>query len=222
MESATLYLRGRHLIQRSSAALREIWADVGSWAKAGLVSRFHHDNQIPMTTDPITLSRRERQVAYATSQGRTEAEIAERLNLSIGTVRSHRDSLRSKLRAPSLAAAIELMWELGLLDERKAASAREVWAETGEQTPWVVSLAARELEVADALAAGLRESEIAEQLHVGRETVKTHRKRLLRKLGAHTSPAAVHRLWELGLRRHEAAYSRFPVVAFTAGGEPSR
>lgn len=153
-----------------------------------------------MTTEPITLSRRELQVAYATSQGRTEAEIAERLNVSVETVRSHRDRLRAKLHAPSLTAAIELMWALGLLDDRKAVSAREVWAEPGEQTPWVVSLAARELEVADALAQGLREAEIAEHLHVGRETVKTHRKRLLRKLGAPTAPAALHRMWELGLR----------------------
>lgn len=175
-----------------------------------------------MTTDPITLSRRERQVAYATSQGRTEAEIAERLNLSVATVRSHRDRLREKLHAPSLAAAIELMWELGLLDHRKAASARDAWAEPGEQTPWIVSLGARELEVADALAAGLREPEIAEQLQVARETVKTHRKRLLGKLGAHTAPAAVHRLWELGLRRHEGAHSRFPLLALGAGGDLSR
>lgn len=40
-------------------------------------------------------------------------------------------------------------------------------------------------------AQGLTNSEAALQVHVSLETVKTHRKRILSKLGAHNMPHAV-------------------------------
>lgn len=53
------------------------------------------------------------------------------------------------------------------------------------------SLTPREWEVLDLLCSGLSVDEIAEQLVLARDTVRTHIKRLLRKLGAHSQAEAV-------------------------------
>lgn len=50
----------------------------------------------------------------------------------------------------------------------------------------------RELDILDALAAGLSNREIAERLHVSENTVKTHAARLFGKLGARRRTQAVH------------------------------
>lgn len=50
----------------------------------------------------------------------------------------------------------------------------------------------RELDILDALAAGLSNREIAERLHVSENTVKTHATRLFSKLGARRRTQAVH------------------------------
>jgi two-component system nitrate/nitrite response regulator NarL len=53
------------------------------------------------------------------------------------------------------------------------------------------SLTPREWEVLDLLCSGLTVDDIAEQLVLARDTVRTHVKRLLRKLGAHSQAEAV-------------------------------
>lgn len=57
----------------------------------------------------------------------------------------------------------------------------------------------RERTVLDALAAGLSNKEIARQLDVSPNTVKTHVARLFEKLGAHRRTEAIARARELGL-----------------------
>ena len=52
-------------------------------------------------------------------------------------------------------------------------------------------LTAREWEVLDLLCAGLTVDGIADRLVLSRETVRTHIKRVLRKLGAHSQPEAI-------------------------------
>ena len=57
----------------------------------------------------------------------------------------------------------------------------------------------RELEILDAIAAGLSNREIAERLFVSENTVKTHAARLFSKLSAQRRTQAVQRAREAGL-----------------------
>lgn len=53
-------------------------------------------------------------------------------------------------------------------------------------------LSARELEVAEAVAEGLTNAEIAERLGIGRRTVATHLERIFERLGLHSRAALAH------------------------------
>lgn len=57
----------------------------------------------------------------------------------------------------------------------------------------------RELEVLRGMAAGLPNAEIGRQLYVSEDTVKTHARRLFRRLGANDRAHAVARGYQLGL-----------------------
>jgi DNA-binding CsgD family transcriptional regulator len=62
-----------------------------------------------------------------------------------------------------------------------------------------LGISPRELEVLQALAAGLANKEIARQLEVSPNTVKTHVARLFEKLGAQRRTEAIRKARELGL-----------------------
>jgi DNA-binding CsgD family transcriptional regulator len=62
-------------------------------------------------------------------------------------------------------------------------------------------LSERELEVLHELAAGRSNKEIAAQLHVSPNTIKTHVARLFEKLGARRRTEAIARARELGIVR---------------------
>jgi len=62
-----------------------------------------------------------------------------------------------------------------------------------------LGLSERELEVLHELAAGHSNKEIAAQLHVSPNTVKTHVARLFEKLGARRRTEAIRRARELGI-----------------------
>ena len=62
-----------------------------------------------------------------------------------------------------------------------------------------LGLSKRELEVLHELAAGRSNKEIATNLHVSPNTVKTHVARLFEKLGAKRRTEAIHRARELGI-----------------------
>lgn len=67
------------------------------------------------------------------------------------------------------------------------------------QAQATLKISERELEVLLELAAGRSNKEIAEQLHVSPNTVKTHVARLLDKLGARRRTEAIHKARELGI-----------------------
>ena len=62
-----------------------------------------------------------------------------------------------------------------------------------------IGITARELEILEAMAAGLSNREIAERLFVSENTVKTHANRLFTKLSAQRRTQAVQRAKEAGL-----------------------
>ena len=65
--------------------------------------------------------------------------------------------------------------------------------------PGAWDLSERELTVLRLLAAGLSQRGVADQLYVSFNTVKTHSRSILRKLGAPDRAQAVARARELGL-----------------------
>lgn len=62
-----------------------------------------------------------------------------------------------------------------------------------------LGISARELDVLQEIAAGRSNKEIAAQLHVSPNTVKTHVAKLFEKLGAKRRTDAIHRARELGI-----------------------
>ncbi|MEL6919750.1 MAG: response regulator transcription factor [Pseudomonadota bacterium] len=69
--------------------------------------------------EPKQLTHREREVMALVVTGSSNAEIAERLSISIKTVDKHRGSLMAKLDVHSIAQLMALALREGLLDELK-------------------------------------------------------------------------------------------------------
>ncbi|MEJ2554770.1 MAG: LuxR C-terminal-related transcriptional regulator [Anaerolineae bacterium] len=69
----------------------------------------------------------------------------------------------------------------------------------GIPQPLIEPPSERELEVLHLLAAGMSNSEIAEELIIAVGTVHSHCKSIYVKLGEHTRLATTQRAWELGL-----------------------
>jgi DNA-binding CsgD family transcriptional regulator len=68
-----------------------------------------------MAARHLKLSRREYEVLMWAARGKTYADIGLILNLSFGTVKSHLDSMRLKLRANNLPQAIAIAFATGLI-----------------------------------------------------------------------------------------------------------
>jgi DNA-binding CsgD family transcriptional regulator len=62
-----------------------------------------------------------------------------------------------------------------------------------------IALSARERQVLDGMANGRTNADIARGLYLGEDTVKTHNRRLFRKLGARDRAHAVARGYQLGI-----------------------
>ena len=94
----------------------------------------------------------------------------------------------------------------GIVAERLVAAEGELGVAPRAAWPaaqWTVreELTGRETAVLRMLLTALSQGEIADQLHVSRNTVKTHVRSLYRKLGVGSRHEAVRRARELGLRK---------------------
>jgi DNA-binding CsgD family transcriptional regulator len=112
-----------------------------------------------------------------------------------------------------LFSALGIWLGLKLTRTRETVVVREVPVEVEVQVPVRVSgpferdavrveqlgITPRELEILEAMAAGLSNREIAERLFVSENTVKTHAARLFDKLSARRRTQAVQRAKEAGL-----------------------
>ena len=65
--------------------------------------------------DPVKLSARERELVTLVAQGRTDAQIAAQLYISIRTVRSHLDRIRDKTGCRRRADLTRLALTAGLI-----------------------------------------------------------------------------------------------------------
>lgn len=89
-----------------------------------------------------------------------------------------------------------------VIDSRMATEAAIVAARTTARLTWEgahLGLSRRESEVLRLLARGARVNSIAEELGVGRETVRTHLRQVYRKLEVNDQAAAVAVAWREGL-----------------------
>ncbi|MFF2383571.1 LuxR C-terminal-related transcriptional regulator [Streptomyces sp. NPDC058108] len=68
-----------------------------------------------------------------------------------------------------------------------------------EQVPQVATLTSREREIFDLIAAGMSNSEVAQELVLSEKTVKFHVSNLLRKLGVRSRAQAIVRAWDRGV-----------------------
>jgi DNA-binding CsgD family transcriptional regulator len=106
-------------------------------------------------------------------------------------------------------SALGLWIGLKLTGTRETIVVREVQVpvEAPVAGPWVrderqveqLGITPRELDILEAIAAGLSNREIAERLYVSENTVKTHAGRLFEKLSARRRTQAVQRAKEAGL-----------------------
>jgi DNA-binding NarL/FixJ family response regulator len=71
--------------------------------------------QAPAAPDLGQLNARERELVTLVAQGRTDAEIAGQLHLSVRTVRSRVDRIRTKAGCPRRADLIRLALQAGLV-----------------------------------------------------------------------------------------------------------
>ena len=93
-----------------------------------------------------------------------------------------------KLTKPRETVVVrEVLVPVGAAFERNAARVAEL------------GITPRELEILEAIAAGLSNREMAERLFVSENTVKTHTSRLFDKLAVRRRTQAVHRAKEAGL-----------------------
>lgn len=89
-----------------------------------------------------------------------------------------------------------------VIDVRLATDAAVLAARSTARSPWDgahLGLSRREAEVLQLLAKGLRTFAIADELCVGRETVRSHLRQIYRKLGVNDQAAAVSVAWREGL-----------------------
>jgi predicted ATPase/DNA-binding CsgD family transcriptional regulator len=93
-------------------AIADALADTGSEEPTALPAST--PRSVSLARDPTTLTRRERQVLALLCERLTDAEIAERLFLSVRTVESHVANLLGKLAVPNRREAVALAARLGL------------------------------------------------------------------------------------------------------------
>ena len=94
----------------------------------------------------------------------------------------------------------ELVEAIRAVDEGRRYVSRDIADRIAETA---VDLTERELQTLALVVQGLPRSEVAERLGISVETVKSHRKRLMAKLGVHTTAALVDKACVLGLSSGE-------------------
>lgn len=145
------------------------------------------------------LSDREIQVLTLVASGGTRDEISRQLGMAPGTVASHMSRIYRALGARNAAHAVALAHGSGVM--------------TARPQPPAPFVSRRERQVLAGLAHGLTSEQVAEYLSLSIETVKTHLRRVYKKLGVTCRANAV-----------DTAISRrlLAVVVDTNGAAPQR
>lgn len=129
---------------------------------------------------------------FATAGARVEEALA--LHLAGQAYARDGDRPRSKdalTRAAAIYEACGATWLSSVVDRHLAAHPRATRSRAG-------ALSAREREIADLVAAGLSNQEIASRLFLSRRTVESHLSRIFAKLGVRSRTAMANRLADGG------------------------
>lgn len=143
----------------------------------------------------VTLSRREHEIVAGFACGQSNDEIAAALGLSPATVKTHAARIFRKLGARNRSHAVAKAFRVGLLPY----GPHPVFPDNLLGGTASAALSPREREVLAGLACGLTDKQIGAALCLTENTVKTHNRRMFRKLGAHDSAHAVAKGYLLGL-----------------------
>ena len=78
-----------------------------------IVNSMHELGNVPSSIEPLT--KRQHQILPLLAEGLTDAGIASRLGLSVGTARKHTENIRARLSVNSRTAAVVKAKDMGLL-----------------------------------------------------------------------------------------------------------
>ncbi|MEY9937340.1 DNA-binding NarL/FixJ family response regulator [Streptacidiphilus sp. MAP5-52] len=124
-------------------------------------------------------SARVRGIVAAVARGRTNEEIAEDLGLSRFTIKSHLSRIGARYGVTHRAGIVHAAYKRGDL------------AGLAPEPRTLPPLADRERQVLDGMSRGLDNAAIGRELFISEDTVKTHARRLFRKLRARDRAHAV-------------------------------
>lgn len=135
------------------------------------------------------LTRRELDVLRRIGEGESTTQIARGLAISSATVRSHVRSIFTKLGVRTRAQAAATLRPPNVVRAHLAVLHSFDECLTPPPAPFD-ALTRREIEVLRCMAAGIPRRAIAERLVLSPNTVRTHARNVLSKLGVHSSLAA--------------------------------
>ncbi len=133
------------------------------------------------------------------STGSPSVWLAHALVLLADCRRAAGDSIRAQQALDAAAAALARIPDTGIVPELAVSVRGRLLAPTRRPAAFGQELSERELVVLRLLAAGLSQREIAGQLYVSQNTVKTQVRTAYRKLGAGTRAEAVRTAKERGI-----------------------
>jgi DNA-binding CsgD family transcriptional regulator len=142
---------------------------------------------LPDALGTVTLTAREREVLQRLVQGESNRQIARSLAIAPSTARTHTQNVLMKLGVQSRVQAASLV----------APVAPPGATLPGRGDGSAGALTHREHEVLAGMVAGASRTSIAARLNLSPHTVRTHVRRILAKLGVHSTPEAAALL-----RRH--------------------
>jgi LuxR family transcriptional regulator, maltose regulon positive regulatory protein len=160
---------------------------------------------------PELLTEKEREFIELTGEGLAGGEIAHKLNASEASMKSIQEGVLRKLNLSSVSELVEYAgaqkWFSGHVDievalQQAVTSGRPI-SLPPKPPPLIEALTNRELDILELLVKRLYNKEIADELSVSVETVKTHVKSIFRKLEVRNRREAVVKAKELGLIRDE-------------------
>lgn len=155
------------------------------------------------------LTLREIHVLRCIAEGLPNRDIARRMSLSSQTVKNYVGKLFRKIGVKRRSEAVEYARQQGWI-EPVASRVRELAHELAGEAEPVPPLTPRELDVLGLAARGLSNPQIARELRISPQTVKSHLHSVYTSLGVRTRRAAVANALRLGLLRFTSLRSAAP------------